>query len=135
MPTLLARAGIAAPEAAQGIDLATEASERAEKDLMSLAEEDHEGNVLRSLRTAEWKLIEANPGNPRGLAPQEIFHVIVDPGERQNLIGEQAEQARMLRVHADASQEFARSRALNGGGAATLSDAQQEALKALGYAE
>jgi arylsulfatase A-like enzyme/uncharacterized membrane protein YbhN (UPF0104 family) len=135
MPTLLARAGIPAPEALQGIDLATDASQRAEKDRISLAEEDHEGNVLRSLRTAEWKLIEANPGNPRGLAPQEIFHVIVDPGERQNLIGEQAEQARMLRVHADASQEFARSRALNGGGAATLSDAQQEALKALGYAE
>ena len=35
----------------QGIDLATPLAERAEKDRMSLAEEDHEGNVLRALRT------------------------------------------------------------------------------------
>ena len=118
LPTLLARAGIAAPAAMQGIDLATPASERAEKDRMSLAEEDHEGNVLRALRTREWKLIEANPGNPRGLAPEELFHVAADPGETRNLIGEQGEQARALRAQADAQQQLARSRAASGGGAA-----------------
>jgi arylsulfatase A-like enzyme len=135
LPTLLARAGIAAPEQAQGIDLATPASERAEKDRMSLAEEDHEGNVLRALRTSEWKLIEANPGNPRGLAPEELFHLAADPGETRNRIGDQSEQTRALRAQADAQQQLARSRAAGGGGAAELSDAQQEALRALGYAE
>jgi arylsulfatase A-like enzyme len=134
-PTLLARAGIAPPPAMQGIDLATPLEARAEKDRSVLAEEDHEGNVLRARRTPEWKLIEANPGNPRGLPVEELFQVSADPGETRNLIGEQAGQAQALRVQADAEQQLARSRAVGGGEAAELSDAQQEALKALGYAE
>jgi arylsulfatase A-like enzyme len=134
-PTLLAHAGVTPPAAMQGIDLATPVSQRAGKDLSSLAEEDHEGNVLRALRTPEWKLIEANPGNPRGLAPEELYQVSADPGETRNRIGEQPEQARALRAQADAEQQLARSRAAGGGEAAKLSDAQQEALKALGYAE
>ena len=88
-PTLLARAGITPPPAMQGIDLATPLAARAEKDRSLLAEEDHEGNVLRAVRTPEWKLIEANPGNPRGLPPEELFQVSADPGETRNLIGEQ----------------------------------------------
>jgi hypothetical protein len=119
----------------QGIDLATPHEARAEKDRSLLAEEDHEGNVLRARRTPEWKLIEANPGNPRGLPAEELFQVSVDPGETRNLIGEQAGQAQALRVQADAEQQLARTRAVGGGEAAELSDAQQEALKALGYAE
>jgi arylsulfatase A-like enzyme len=135
-PTLLARAGITPPPAMQGIDLATPLAARAEKDRSLLAEEDHEGNVLRALRTPEWKLIEANPGNPRGLPAEEIFQISADPGETRNLIGEQQGRAQALRVQADAEQQLARSRAASGGGeAAKLSDAQQEALKALGYAE
>jgi len=134
-PTLLARAGIAPPAAMQGIDLATPVSERAEKDRRVLAEEDHEGNVLRALRSPEWKLIEANPGNPRGLAPEELFQVAADPRETRNLIGEQSGRAQALRVQADAEQQLARSRAAGGGEAAKLSEAQQEALRALGYAE
>ena len=135
-PTLLARAGITPPPAMQGIDLATPLAARAEKDRSLLAEEDHEGNVLRALRTPEWKLIEANPGNPRGLPPEELFQISADPGETRNLIGEQGARAQALRAQADAEQQLARSRAASGGGeAAKLSDAQQEALKALGYAE
>ncbi len=134
-PTLLARAGLTPPAAMQGIDLTTPAAGRAEKDRMSLAEEDHEGNVLRALRTAEWKLIDANPGNPRKLAPEELFHVGADPGETQNLHLERADLAGEMRAQAEASQEFARGRATGGGAAAELSEAQQEALKALGYAE
>ena len=134
-PTLLVHAGITPPAAMQGIDLATPASQRADKDRSSMAEEDHEGNVLRALRTPEWKLIEANPGNPRGLAPEELYQISADPGETRNLIGEQSEPARALRAQAEAEQQLARSRAAGGGGAAKLSDAQQEALKALGYAQ
>ncbi|HEY8153862.1 MAG TPA: sulfatase-like hydrolase/transferase [Myxococcota bacterium] len=134
-PTLLARAGIQPPAEMQGIDLATPLEQRTAKDRSALSEEDHEGNVLRALRTPVWKLIEANPGNPRGLAPKELYQVAEDPGETRNRIGEQAEQARALREQAEAEQQLARSRAAGGGGAAELSDAQQEALKALGYAE
>ena len=109
---------------------------RAEKDRSVLAEEDHEGNVLRALRTPEWKLIEANRGNPRGLPPEELFQISADPGEKHNLIGEQGEP-RPGAAHAGGGRaELARSRAASDGGeAAKLTDAQQEALKALGYAE
>ena len=134
-PTLLARAGITVPAAMQGIDLTTPSGERAEKDRMSLAEEDHEGNVLRALRTSEWKLIDANPGNPRGLAPEELFHVSSDPGETHDLSGERTDLTGQMRSQAEAKQQLARSKAAGGGAAAKLSDAQQEALRALGYAE
>jgi arylsulfatase A-like enzyme len=135
-PTLLARAGIEPPAAMQGVDLATPLDARAEKDRSLLAEEDHEGNVLRALRTPEWKLIEANRGNPRGLPPEELFQVSADPLEKHNLIGEQGGRAQALRTQAEAEQTLAKSRATSDGGqAAKLTDAQQEALKALGYAE
>ena len=103
---------------------------------MSLAEEDHEGNVLRALRTTEWKLIDANPGNPRGLPPEELFHVSADPGETQQPDRASARSwpARCARRPRRSSSSRA-ARRRRGGEAAKLSDAQQEALKALGYAE
>jgi arylsulfatase A-like enzyme len=91
--------------------------------------------VLRAVRTTEWKLIEANPGNPRGLPPEELFEISADPGETRNLVGEERGRVQALRVQADAEQQLERSRAAAGGEAAKLSEAQQEALKALGYAE
>ncbi len=133
-PTLLARAGAPVPAAMQGIDLATPEAQRAEKDRMSLAEEDHEGNVLRALRTTEWKLIDANAGNPRGLPTEELFHVSADPGETKNVAPERADLVGEMRVQADAKQQLARSKAA-GGEAAKITDTQQEALKALGYAQ
>ncbi len=123
------------PASMQGIDLVIPVAERAEKDRMALAEEDHEGNVLRALRTTEWKLIDANPGNPRGLAPEQLFHISVDPGETQNLNQQRSELAGEMRTQAEAKQKLAQSHAAGGGKAAELSAAQQEALRQLGYAE
>jgi arylsulfatase A-like enzyme len=85
MPTLLHASGVEVPPGVQGKDLMT-ASESV------LAEEDHEGNTLRSLRVArggsELKLIEANAGNPRGLPAAELFRMDQDPGERVNTADE-----------------------------------------------
>lgn len=82
MPTLLQQAGIAVPEGVQGQNLARDAGR-------VFAEESHEGNVLRAVRTrregAELKLIEANEGNPRGLLPQELYEVDRDPEEQYNM--------------------------------------------------
>src|SRR5205823_607148 len=52
----------------------------------TFAEEDLEGNVLQAVRTRAWKLITANQGNPRGLAPEELYDLPHDPGERRNVV-------------------------------------------------
>ncbi|RLB56018.1 MAG: hypothetical protein DRJ42_04540 [Deltaproteobacteria bacterium] len=82
MPTLLTELGVAVPDGVQGGDLF-------EGTDVVYAEESHEGNVLESVRerrgTDEWKLITANPGNPRGLEAVELYRPDTDPGEAANL--------------------------------------------------
>ncbi|MEM1414641.1 MAG: sulfatase-like hydrolase/transferase [Myxococcota bacterium] len=82
MPSLLRLEGIEVPAGVQGGDI-FEGSD------VVYAEESHEGNVLEAVRerrgTDEWKLITANEGNPRGLAPEELYRVDFDPGEQRNL--------------------------------------------------
>ena len=133
-PTLLARAGAAIPQAMQGVDLAVPYASRAEKDRLHFAEEDHEGNVLRALRTPSWKLIEANEGNPRGLPPTALFDVAADPGERTNLDGREPERSAELQRYLEGQQKFAEARRL-GSGTATITAAEEEALRALGYVQ
>ena len=79
-PTLLGAAGVELPASFQGIDLFTGTVSEP-----LLAEEDLEGNKLTSIRDGDWKLITANAGNPRGLAPQELYDLASDPGESSNL--------------------------------------------------
>lgn len=85
MPTLLEGAGLAVPDGVQGQNVAHDAGN-------VFSEESHEGNVLRALRTrregAEIKLIEANPGNPRGLTPKELYEVDRDAEEQHNMAGD-----------------------------------------------
>ena len=80
-PTLLGVAGIDVPETMQGIDLREPFSTRLEKDQQVYSEEDHEGNVLWSLRTEDEKLIVANPRNPRGLPERAYYDISGDPKE------------------------------------------------------
>ncbi|MBX3027531.1 sulfatase [bacterium] len=84
-PTLVAAAGAPAPANYQGIDLFTGTVTEP-----LLAEEDLEGNKLTSLRSGDWKLITANPGNPRGLAPHELYDLASDPREKTNVAGDQS---------------------------------------------
>jgi len=134
-PTILSRAGAALPPTLQGVDLALSAPERPEKNRIVFAEEDHEGNVLRAVRTEDWKLIEANPGNPRGLPPLELFEVASDPGEQSNLAEEHGDRVAEMRRHADAQEQLARSQSVGGEATAELSAAEEEALRQLGYLE
>jgi uncharacterized protein (TIRG00374 family) len=131
-PTLLASSGGEIPGAMQGLDL-THGAERDHLERLVLSEEDHEGNVLRSLRSEEWKWIEANHGNPRGLPENVLFHVAKDPGERTDLYGNEPERVAELKSHAEAQQQLAKSKALGSGATAELSDAEVQALKDLGY--
>jgi len=79
-PTLLAAAGARVPEAFMGRDLFAAAG----SDEPLFAEEDLEGNVLTSIRIGSWKLITANPDNPRGLQPLELYDLSGDPHEKNN---------------------------------------------------
>jgi arylsulfatase A-like enzyme/uncharacterized membrane protein YbhN (UPF0104 family) len=133
-PTLIARAGAAIPNGMQGIDLATDPAARPERNRMVFAEEDHEGNVLRALRTRDWKLIEANETNPRGLPTQELFHVAEDATEKRNVVASEPTKLGELRRHAEAQERLARSQTADGN-EAQLSAAEEEALRQLGYLE
>jgi arylsulfatase A-like enzyme len=136
-PTLIARTGAAVPESMKGLDLAVGLDARAEKDRVAFAEEDHEGNVLRSVRTTSWKFIEANAGNPRGLPETSLYEVSQDPGETSNL----AESAVVedvladLRTHADAQEADAKGHASEEAGTVNMTAAEEEALRKLGYIE
>jgi arylsulfatase A-like enzyme len=132
MPTLLAGAGVPIPAGVQG-----QALWNVHDGL--LAEESHEGNVLRSLRLTRqgsaWKLIEANPDNPRQLAPRELYRVEQDPREQVNLAHSAADVAEL--THAALVEEqagAARGRASQRKLDVANDAASIERLRALGYA-
>jgi arylsulfatase A-like enzyme len=130
-PTVLAAAGLPVPETIQGHVLPLDGG-RAPARTSVFAEEDLEGNVLFAVRTPEWKLINANPGNPRGLAEEEVYHVAVDPKEREELRARAPGELQSLRAELGRSLQEARAHAgateQGGTDAAT-----QERLRALGY--
>jgi arylsulfatase len=128
MPTLLAAAGLSCSQACQGRDLFGALPAPA----AVFAEEDHEGNVLRSIRTDAWKLILANDGNPRGLAAVELYDVRNDPGEKINLAAKNGERVDALTRDLDLLQQAARAHAV-AGEAGKLDEASKERLRALGY--
>lgn len=126
-PTVLGRFGVPSPASWEGHDLlgASVAPD------VSLAEEDHEGNRLQSIRRGHHKLIVANPDNPRGLAPVERYDLSTDPHEQAPLSTSDS-VAHELHGTLQAAVESART-----GGAVAKTrelDAEAEAqLRALGY--
>jgi arylsulfatase A-like enzyme len=127
-PTVLDVAGLPVPEAMVGRSLWSDG----EPPEYAFAEEDHEGNLLHALRTETHKLILANTGNPRGLPTEELFDLVADPGEQQNLFATQQDLAGSLRA---ALREIA-IRALEQavkGEVGALDAALEEKLHDLGY--
>jgi arylsulfatase len=130
MPTLLAAAGVEVPAGAQGRDLfGSSAAPTA-----VYAEEDHEGNVLESIRTADWKLIVANEGNPRGLAPVELYDLRADPRETTNVADKEPARVAELRRDLETLRAASRASAVKGT-TGTIDAADEERLRALGYLE
>jgi arylsulfatase A-like enzyme len=135
-PTLLGRAGAPVPPGMQGIDLAKAWSARSEKERQVYSEEDHEGNVLWSLRTTRMKLIEANEGNHRGLPTRALFDVVADPGETNDLLDDGFEAAASeLALHAELQRKAAEGGAVEDGGDVEMTFAECEQLRMLGYVE
>ncbi|MBX3180438.1 MAG: sulfatase-like hydrolase/transferase [Candidatus Hydrogenedentes bacterium] len=56
----------------------------------SYAENNFEGIVLQSVQTPTHKLIRANEGNKRNLAPREFYDLVADPREQTSRDGEPA---------------------------------------------
>ena len=129
MPTLLQQVGVELPEGVQGKSLFA-ASDQV------FAEEDLEGNLLESLRyrsgDAELKVITANPNNPRGLEPLELYQVDTDPGEKRDLSPEQGQLAeagkQQLEQYAAEVEKGAVMRR-----EVEMNEEQKERLRRLGY--
>jgi len=134
-PTLLAAAGAPIPASMQGKDLATPYAERSEAERMHYAEEDHEGNVLHAIRTRDWKLIEANEGNPRGLPPVALYEIANDRGEKHDLHAAEPGRVAEMRQHAEAQRQIAASQAVESGEQAKLTKEECEKLRVLGYVQ
>ena len=132
MPTMLKQLGVDVPKGVQGGELFVGVD-------AIYAEESHEGNVLESVRerrgTDELKLITANPGNPRRLAPVELYRVDDDPKELNNLAETQAEQVQASTETLATLRRFAKKGAAEEQRIEKVSAEEAERLKALGYAE
>lgn len=131
-PTLLGAAGIPVPESMQGVDLRNPFTARAERDRQVFSEEDHEGNVLWSLRTDDEKLIVANPHNPRGLPERAYYDVANDPGET-DAFGDPDAEARLEEM-ARLQRLAAEGKAVQGS-VSEMSREDCERLRVLGYVE
>jgi hypothetical protein len=97
----------------------------------TLAEEDHEGSRLASIRVGAHKLILANADNPRGLAAREVFDLERDPGEKESLDPAAAPIEQLERSLAEA-RTAAEKGAATSGARALDADAEAE-LRSLGY--
>ncbi|HZR85134.1 MAG TPA: sulfatase-like hydrolase/transferase [Candidatus Binatia bacterium] len=130
-PTLLAFAGVEAPGSWQGVDL----RQPVPADRALFAEEDHEGNVLSAVQRQGRKLIRANPGNPRGLAPTELYDVATDPRERANLAAAEPREVARLEGVLGEMATAAAGQAVASSGDVKMDDATRERLRALGYVQ
>jgi len=132
MPTLLTQLGLEVPEGVQGGDL-FEGTDTV------YAEESHEGNVLESVRerrgTDEWKLITANPDNPRGLDSVELYRVDHDPGEQEHLGQSHADEVHGLMETLVVEGEAAREGAVTRQNVGEMDSEAAQRLRNLGYME
>ncbi|HTU64122.1 MAG TPA: hypothetical protein VMF89_36905, partial [Polyangiales bacterium] len=81
------------------------------------------------------KLIEANPGNPRGLAPRELYQVDQDRGEQVNLVDERPELLQLSeQALATEASHAAEGRATQKSVDIPADSTVAERLRALGYA-
>ena len=130
-PTLAARFDAPLPSTWEGRDLLGSSTPPTHV----FAEEDHQGNKLKSIRVLNGpghKLILANPDNPRGLDTVELYGIDADPMEQTKLPPSPYEADLTLLL------EEGREAQRKGGQTAkpVALDADSEAeLRALGYVE
>jgi arylsulfatase A-like enzyme len=137
-PTLAELAGAAAPPAWQGFSLLREYALREPKDRLALLQVDFEGNVSDGVRDREWKLIRnerVGPAERVGRPREELFFLPEDRGEMKDLArnSQAAWALAARRAELDALMSAGCGAAVSGATQTTLSAADCEALRALGY--
>ncbi len=128
-PTLAKTAGAEVPGEWEGRDL-LDASQTLD---VVLAEENHNGNELTMIRQGSVKLIDANPGNPRGLPEQVAFDLENDPDEQKPLAKDEVPTKNLTSLL-----EAGLRAAAEGGAVAEereLTPEQEAELRALGYVQ
>lgn len=131
-PTILSYVGVdPLPNFIQGKPL----FERKGKEVVFM-EEEHEGNILRGIRflkdEEEWKYIEANKGNPRGVKPKELYNLVRDPYEKIELSKKEEEKVtyaeKLLREENNRAKRGAvHSQIIN------IDEGARDKLRSLGY--
>jgi len=89
--TLTEIAGITPPETFSGRPLLSRDGKVIKHDgqVFAWAENETEGQIMQSLRNKEFKIILANPDNPRGFKPEELYNLMEDPKEKNDLSGQE----------------------------------------------
>ncbi len=129
-PTVLAAAGAKPPDDLPGRVLSPEP--RLDQRVL-FAQEDHQGCVLSAVRAGPWKLIRANPGNPRGLPGVQLFDLSTDPAEKNDLAASEPDlRDELLRVLGEGPAAAPKKAA---GEKVKLDSATEEQLRSLGYTE
>ncbi len=119
-------------EAAAAVAVAAPVDPRSH-DRVVLAEENFEGNEITAVRQGDWKLIQANEGNPRGLGTAELYDLKFDPHEKKNVADGEEDTRAGLETVAKLEVAKARGEAAKGGGTVALDPLECERLKSLGY--
>jgi arylsulfatase A-like enzyme len=133
-PTILTATGLPVPPAMQGHALPLDGTAPAPRAAV-LAEEDFEGNALQALRSLDWKIVTANPGNPRGLPATGVYDLAKDPREMQNVAAEVG-APKVDELRAALGKKVVEARAQAHATTQTNVDgATHGRLKALGYVE
>jgi len=131
-PTILDYVSSQIPPAMQGKSLLHNYQLRPPQDQVIFSEENLEYNVLKSLRSEQWKLILANQDNPRGLAPQELYQVKHDPGEKENVAAREVTTVHQIAAQIDHYVAYAMSSAARET-RGNIDRTTEERLRALGY--
>lgn len=137
-PTLLHFAGAQKGNMMQGQSLFDQAGAATNGAIgYSYAENNFEGIVLQSLRSASHKLIRANEGNKRALAPLELYRMDTDPEEQQNLADDAAEGATLgpLNDAIDVYLQICEENAVEPAAPAMMDAETASQLESLGYFE
>jgi len=130
-PTIIEAAGGTVPAAMQGKNVFS-SGDPPEGPVFS--EEDHEHNVIESLRTDRWKLIVTQEGSPRMIEPVMLFDIMQDPGETKNVAAQYPAEAARLRKEIEAVAASIKKTAY-AAQEGEMDEATRQRLKALGYVE